>query len=84
MHRSSRAISRPTPERAAGLSMTNMPARIREFRYSRNLSQIELGIIFGKSRRTICKWETTGPGRAEEPMVILALSYLNGVLPKVR
>jgi transcriptional regulator with XRE-family HTH domain len=69
---------------ANGLSMTNMPARIREFRYSRNLSQIELAILCGKSRRTITTWETTGPGTSNEAMVMLALSYLNSILPIAR
>lgn len=69
----------PKVEPASGMSLDNLPARIRGLRAVHNLSQIDLGIILGVQRHTIARWERLGPG-ANAPMVALALTCLHDML----
>jgi DNA-binding XRE family transcriptional regulator len=61
---------------ADGLSVENVPARIRTFRDTYNLSQDDLGKLVGKTRATIIRWEHEGPGE-NLPLVVLALTQLS-------
>lgn len=61
---------------ADGLPMENLPARIRSLRETYNLSQEELAQLCGKTRSTIIRWETDGPGE-NTALVVLALTQLS-------
>jgi len=62
-------------EQADGLSLDNVPARIKSFRQQFNLSQADLATLVGKTPATIIRWEDTGPGE-NTPLVVLALTLL--------
>lgn len=68
-------------EIAAGLKMEAVPQRIKKLREEFHLSQDDLGKLVGKTRATIIRWESEGPGE-NTALVVLALSELYVLLKR--
>jgi transcriptional regulator with XRE-family HTH domain len=62
-------------EIADGLPMDKVSDRIRLLRKKFNLSQEDLGVMIGKTRTTVIRWEQVGPGE-NTALVVLALTQL--------
>ena len=60
---------------ADGLPMDRVPERIRMLRSKFDLSQEDLASLVGKTRATIIRWESEGPGE-NTALVVLALTQL--------
>lgn len=61
---------------ADGLPMGDVPTRIKALRDAYALSQEDLATLVGKTRSTIIRWETEGPGE-NTALVVLALTQLS-------